>query len=293
MAKLILDPKFLHQLDSLRLLSKTSKKVYLQGERKEKRPGSGLEFIDYQEYQVGDDYRYIDWNLFSRLDQLFVKLFIEEESLRVFLVVDQSVSMSEGNPSKIDYACSLAAALGYIALANLDEVGAATFSSELEKVMPSRRGRSQAFRLFGFLERVSCRGRTNFNLSLDEFSRSQRPAGMTIIFSDLFDPHGYEEGLLALRTRGWEICLIQILEESELSPQEKGEVVLIDKETYERVDTFIDESILKIYQQRVANFLEGIEVFCQHYKIRYLRTLTSLPLSKLIFQRLRNARILK
>lgn len=293
MAKLIFESKFLRQLDSLKLLSKTSKKVYLQGERKEKRPGSGLEFIDYQEYQVGDEYRYIDWNLFSRLDQLFVKLFIEEESLRIFLIIDQSASMSEGDPPKIDYACSLAVALGYIALANLDEVGAATFSSGLGKVMPSRRGRSQVFRLYHFLERISCRGRTNFNLSLDEFSRAQRPAGMAIILSDLFDPEGYEEGLLALRSRGWEICLIQILEENELEPREKGEVVLIDNETSERVETLIDPSILKIYQQRVRDFLEGIESFCQHYRIKYVRTLTSLALPKLIFQRLRKMRILK
>jgi len=293
MPKLNLDSKFLHQLDSLKLLSKTAKKVYFQGERRGGRPGSGLEFIDYRQYQVGDDYRYIDWYLFSRLEQLFIKLFIEEECLRIFLIIDQSASMSSGNLAKIAYACRLAAALGYIALANLDEVGAATFSSRLGKILPPRRGRSQVFRLFDFLQEINPQGRTNFNLSLSEFSRGKRQPGMAVILSDVLDPDGYEEGLLALKSRGWEVFLIQILEENELKPREKGEVVLIDKETHQRVETIIDDSILKKYEQEMRDFLQRIESFCKHYEIKYLQILTSLPLPELIFQQLRKMKILK
>jgi len=163
MAKILFDNKFLHQLNSLKLVSKRARKVFFQGERRGGKPGSGLEFIDYREYQVGDDYRYIDWHLFSRLEQLFVKLFTQEENLRVHLIIDESESMSSGDPSKIDYACQLAAVLGYIALVNLDEVGSSTFSFQLEKTLPSRRGRSQIFNLFHFLVGINTQGKTSFS----------------------------------------------------------------------------------------------------------------------------------
>ncbi len=241
MAKILFDSKFLHQLNSLKLVSKRAKKIFSQGERRGGKPGSGLEFIDYREYQAGDDYRYIDWHLFSRLEQLFVKLFVQEENLRVHLIIDESESMSGGDPSKIDYTCQLAAALGYIALVNLDEVGSSTFSSQLGKTLPSRRGRSQVFDLFHFLEGINTQGKTSFNFCLREFSRRQKKTGMAVVLSDLLDPLGYEEGLLSLRSRGWEVCLLQILEENELQPTEKGQVVLIDKETHQRIETTIDE----------------------------------------------------
>lgn len=293
MAKLFIDSKFLHQLDSLKLISKRARKVFFQGERRGKKPGSGLEFIDYQEYQIGDDYRYIDWHLFSRLEQLFVKLFVQEENLRVYLIIDQSESMSGGDPSKIDYACQLAAALGYIALVNLDEVGSTTFSSQLKKILPPGRGKSQVFNLFHFLQEINTQGRTSFNFSLKEFSRRQRKIGMAIVLSDLLDPFGYEEGLLSLRSRGWEVCLLQILEEKELKPVEEGEVVLIDKETHQRIETIIDEVTRQRYEGEIKDFLQRVESFCKHYEINYLRVLTSFPLISFIFQDLRKRQILK
>jgi len=293
MVKLLLNSKFLHQLDSLKIISKRAKKVFFQGERRGKKAGSGLEFIDYQEYQVGDDYRYIDWHLFSRLEQLFVKLFVEEENLRVHLIIDESESMSGGDPSKIDYACQLAAALGYIALVNLDEVGSTTFSSQLKKTLPPRRGKPQVFNLFNFLEGITAQGKTSFNLCLEEFSRRQRKAGMVVVLSDLLDPMGYEEGLLSLRSRGWEVCLLHILEENEVRPIENGEVVLIDKETHQRIETIIDKVMGQKYEEELKDFFQRVESFCQYYEINYLRVLTSFSLINFIFQNLRKRQVLK
>ena len=72
--------------------------------------GRGVEFADYRPYQVGDDFRYVDWNIYSRLDRLFIKLFSEEEDINVHLFVDTSHSMDWGEPSKLAYALRLAAA---------------------------------------------------------------------------------------------------------------------------------------------------------------------------------------
>lgn len=293
MARFIFDTNLLAHLDSLRLLSRKARKLYLQGDRTGKRAGSGLEFIDYQQYQMGDDYRYIDWNLFSRLGELFTKLFIQEESLRVCLLIDQSGSMSTGSPPKIDYACSLAAVLGYIVLSNLDEVKGVSFSSGLNRILPFSRGKSHIYHLFDFLREINAEGETRFNLSLREFTRRERRTGMAIVLSDLLDPQGYQDGLLSLRSRGWEVTLIHILEEKEIRPPEEGEVVLIDRETHRRVETIIDESILKIYREQVREFLQEVESFCKHYSIKYMRCVTPLPFRELIFQGLRKKKILK
>ncbi len=293
MANIIFNTNFLRQLDSLKLVSGGAKKNYFQGERKDKRAGSGLEFIDYQQYQIGDDYRYIDWNLFSRLGELFTKLFIEEESLKVSLLIDQSASMSTGYPSKIDYACSLAAILGYIALTNLDEVEVVTFSSGIKNFLPPSRGRSHIFHLLDFFKTVNPEGKTGFNFSLKEFARRKKKVGLVAVFSDLLDLAGYKEGLFDLKLRGWEVILFHILEENELYPKEEGEVVLVDKETHQRIETIVDASVLELYKKQMEEFLQDVESFCKQYKIRYLRILTSFPFRKLIFQKLRKIKILK
>ena len=293
MGKLILDEKFLRKLDSLRLLSKKVESGHFQGERRGSKSGSGLEFIDYQPYQMGDDYRYIDWHLFSRFEQLFIKLFVEEKDLRVHILIDQSFSMNGGNPSKIEYAKKLAAALGYIALVNFDQVGVITFTSRLEESLPPKRGKLQILELFNFLQKISSQGETNLNLCLDKFVSRERKSGLAIVISDLLDEKGYQKGLLSLRTHGWEVSLIQILEEKEVNPEEEGTVVLVDKETHNKIETEITSSTIKLYQIALRNFFKEIENFCEHYQIKYLQTLTSFPLSSLIFKNLRRKKVLK
>src|ERR1700747_1793141 len=118
----LLDPEFLARLEQLEL---GSKKIFLgriKGERRSKRKGQSVEFADYRNYVVGDDLRFLDWNLYARLDKLFLRLFMEEEELHRWVLVDQSLSMDFGTPTKLHYARQVAAALGFIGLVNLDRV---------------------------------------------------------------------------------------------------------------------------------------------------------------------------
>src|SRR2546428_8852018 len=112
----LLDPAFLQKLDTLSLLSRKRVRGVQRGDRRSTARGRGVEFDDYRAYQLGDDYRYIDWNVVSRLDRLFVKLFSEEEDLDVSLLIDTSRAMATGRPSKMLIAKQLAAAVGYIGL---------------------------------------------------------------------------------------------------------------------------------------------------------------------------------
>ena len=127
------DPEFLKKLERLRLIAKRLTWTGAKGEHSSSRKGFSLEFSDYRRYQHGDDLRYVDWNIYRRLDRLLLKVFTAEEEMNVYLLVDTSRSMAEGTPSKISYAKRVAAALGYIGLKNLDRVGGASFSSALSR----------------------------------------------------------------------------------------------------------------------------------------------------------------
>src|SRR5213593_4201101 len=100
----LLDPEFLHKLEQLELVSRKIFVGRMKGERKSKRRGQSVEFADYRNYVVGDDLRFLDWNIYGRLDKLFIKLFLEEEDLHFYLLIDSSVSMDFGDPTKLFYA---------------------------------------------------------------------------------------------------------------------------------------------------------------------------------------------
>src|SRR5712672_299264 len=118
----LLAPEFLHRLEQLELVSRKIFMGRMKGERLSKRKGQSVEFADYRPYTVGDDLRFLDWNLFARLDRLFLRLFLEEEDLHVYLLIDNSLSMDFGTPSKLHFAKQVAAALGFVGLTNLDRV---------------------------------------------------------------------------------------------------------------------------------------------------------------------------
>ena len=122
------DAEFLKKLERLRLIAKRLSWANAKGEHPSSRRGFSLEFSDYRRYQQGDDLRYVDWNIYRRLDRLLLKVFTADEEMNVYLLIDTSRSMAEGTPPKIDYAKKVAAALGYIGLKNLDRVGGAAFS---------------------------------------------------------------------------------------------------------------------------------------------------------------------
>src|SRR5207247_6241472 len=125
------DTEFLRKLERLHLIAKRLTWAGARGEHTASRKGFSLEFSDYRRYQHGDDLRYVDWNIYRRLERLLLKVFTAEEEMNIYLLVDASRSMAEGTPAKIDYAKKVAAALGYIGLKNLDRVGGASFSERL------------------------------------------------------------------------------------------------------------------------------------------------------------------
>src|SRR6516162_2325318 len=166
----LLDPEFLHKLEQLELVSRKIFVGRMKGERKSKRRGSSVEFADHRNYAVGDDLRHIDWNVYRRLDKLFLKLFLEEEDLHFYTLVDTSLSMEFGDPTKLHYAKQVAAALAFIGLVNHDRVVLETFSSGLDGGMPSVRGRSQMWRVVEYLDQLEASGSSNLTAAAKAFA---------------------------------------------------------------------------------------------------------------------------
>src|SRR3954453_167513 len=166
----LLDAEFLHKLEQLELVSRKIFVGRMKGERKSKRRGSSVGFADHRNYSIGDDLRHIDWNVYGRLDKLFLKLFLEEEDLHFYTMLDTSLSIDFGEPTKLHYGRQVAAALAFIGLVNHDRVVLETFSSNLETGMPSIRGRSQMWRVVQYLDHLSASGSSNLTAAARSFA---------------------------------------------------------------------------------------------------------------------------
>src|SRR3954447_7063782 len=127
----LFDDDFQRKLETLAIVSRRVFAGRMRAERRSKKKGSGQEFADHRDYVPGDDFRFVDWNVYQRFGKLLVRLYEEEEDLGITFIMDCSASMAFGNGKKFDQARRLAAALAYVGLANLDRVAAYGVNDEL------------------------------------------------------------------------------------------------------------------------------------------------------------------
>ena len=281
------DADFLRRLERLHLIAKRLNWAGAKGEHAVSRKGFSLEFSDYRRYQRGDDLRYIDWNIYRRLDRLLIKIFTAEEEMNIYLLVDTSGSMAEGNPTKIDYAKKVAAALGYIGLKNLDRVGGAAFSSVLHKPLTLGRGRKQILSLFNFLAKLSCTAETNLRGAIHSFTTLFPHTGLVVIVSDFFDPSGWRAALEELSGKNYQVLAVHVVDEAELKPHAWGDVALVDVEAGGERKFFVDNDLVRRFEQELEIFFQEIESLCTSHKIDYLRTTTQIPFDEFVLQTLR------
>lgn len=281
------DADFLKRVERLRLIAKRLSWAGAKGEHLAARKGFSLEFADYRNYQKGDDLRYVDWNIYRRLERLLVKVFTAEEEMNIYLLIDTSLSMAEGRPAKIEYAKKVAAAMGYIGLKNLDRLGGASFSNVLHAPLTLGRGRKQILRLFGFLNSLSCSGATDLRSSVHSFTRLFPHAGMVIVVSDLFDPVGWRAALEDLAAKKHQVLIFHLVDATEQQPAWTGDVTLRDDERGRERRFFVDAELLRRYQQELQNYFTGIENLCSGRQIDYLRTTTQIPFDQFVLQTLR------
>ena len=283
----LLDADFLRRIEALAIAAQRVQLGRSKGERRSKRKGSSVEFADYRDYVQGDDLRHVDWNIFGRLDALYLKLFQEQEDLTVHLVLDASESMAFGHPAKMEFACKLAAAIGYIALVGFDRVSAeATSGAGLQRLRPCR-SKASAGKLFGFLESVQPGGQLDLEATCRSHVLRNRSKGIVVLLSDFLDPAGFEGPLRRILQSGSEVYAVHILARDEIDPQVSGDLRLLDCETSEFTEISMSAALLKRYRENVRGFCESIRRFCLARGIGYVFAPSDAPIERLILEVLR------
>jgi len=279
--------EFLAQLERLSLASRRAFRGRVKGERRSPRKGQSVEFSDYRAYGIGDDLRYVDWNIYGRLDRLHVKLFVDEEDLCLHLLVDASKSMDFGRPTKLRYAARLASAVGFVGLVNHERVGVGVLREKVSEGWPPTRGRNQFGALVDFLAGLRPGGSTSLNQGLANYAMRAREPGLAVLVSDLLDPAGFESGIRTLLERRFEVHLVHVLAAEELHPTLAGDLRLHDSETGEMREITADGDTLKDYRERLGRFLERVESFCRAQEIGYRRVTTEIPVEEFVLSHLR------
>lgn len=294
----LLTPELLRRLEQLQLLARRRAKSSAKGERRSRARGQSVEFADYRNYAPGDDFRYLDWNLYGRLERLFLKLYEEERELPVRIFLDASESMTFGAPVKFDFARQVAAAIGYVALCGFDRVTVCPFPDNPEEAairgaLRAVRGRKSSLTFFQNLNQISARGSANVNEALRRGALEARQAGVALVLSDFLDPAGYDAGLNALVSRGFQINVVHILSPEELNPGTYGDLKLVDAETGGIQEVTFGKFRLRAYQETVLNFCQRLREFCQARGMAYFQASSDTPIEQLLLRQLREAEIWK
>lgn len=289
----LLDPEFLHKLEQLELVSRKIFVGRMKGERKSKRRGSSVEFADHRNYSIGDDLRHIDWNVYGRLDKLFLKLFLEEEDLHFYTMLDTSLSMDFGDPTKLHYGKQVAAALSFIGLVNHDRVLLDTFTSTLDGGMPSVRGRSQMWRVVQYLDQLKASGSSNLTASAKAFAVKHSGKGVVVVISDFLDKSGYQDALRYLLARNMDIYVIHVLSREEVEPELVGDLRLVDCEDEDEAEITVSAPLLRRYKENLNAFVAGLKDWCTKRGITYIFTTNHNPFDKLILNYLRERGLVK
>lgn len=303
----LVDTSLVSRLDGLDIASRKVFAGKVQGERRSKKRGQSVEFADHRPYVVGDDLRRIDWNIFGRLDRLFLKLFLEEEDLALHVVIDASASSDTGDPSKFLFMQKAAMAMGYVGLVNLNRVAASAMGGAVELVragdgdeapeitidpgavhaIRDLRGRRRTHDLARFICSITPGGPLEFRRCAEKIALSKRGKGVMLIFSDFFFKDGYDAGLRMLVGRGYDVFCIQVLSPQEVDPPITGDLRLRDIEDADMAEVTISAPLLKRYKANLAAYCDQLRDFCARRELTLLTVKSDLPVDTLILDYLR------
>lgn len=288
----LLPPSLLAKLERMELVSRKVFRGRMKGERRSRRKGQSVEFADYRNYTPGDDLRFVDWNLYARLDKLFLKLFLEEEDLHVYFLVDSSPSMDFGNPSKFFVAQQLAASLAFVGLCRGDRVKIEMLAGRNQS-SPVLRGRSQLHRLTDFIQTATPEHPFHLVDSVKQFCLRNSGRGIVVLLTDLLDKAGYEPALRLLVGQQMDVFVMHILAPEELEPKLTGDLKLVDCEDSDETEISVTSALIKRYQATLAAFVEQAKRFCSQRGMTYLLCRSDLGADVIIGQYLRERGLIR
>jgi uncharacterized protein (DUF58 family) len=314
----LLDPAFLRKLERLRIQARRAFPGTMRGERRSTRQGASVEFRDFRKYEAGDDFRHVDWSIFARLERLMLRQFVEEEDVRIDILIDQSASMHFGESmTKFDFARRAAAALAFLAVSTLDRVSVATFDSDLRARTRALRGRGHLHSVLAFLEKLSdipdsgplvgARDQadqpaesaelpdlgavTSLSAVIRRYQRSNARAGILFVISDFLDAGDFRVEMKLLAQRGFDLNLIQVLAPEELEPSIRGDLMLVDSESGAAREVTVNERVLTAYDSALAAYTTSLATFCRATGIGYTMIASNASFEEMLLKRLVEGRM--
>ncbi len=281
-----LNDQFFSRLETLALNLKTDLAGYFGGKHLVKTYGQTVEFSDYREYQLGDDIRRIDWNLYSRFEKYFLKLFTDERQMQVQIFLDCSASMGKENPQKAAYSAATAAALGFLAVHNMDKVSLYLMKENVaENPFGTIIGKNSFFRAVSVLDNMQFSDIEACIMGCPNIGSNN---GLTVIVSDFFTESNWKKAVDYLCYKHKQVLLVQVLAPEEVDPAYDGRVNLIDSESVDLSDTKnmkirITPAMRKAYAEALSDFKKDIKTFSSKRGADYVSVCSDTPIERMLF----------
>jgi uncharacterized protein (DUF58 family) len=282
-AEQYLKPEVIRSVARLDLKARFIVEGFLSGLHRSPFHGFSVEFSEHRRYHPGDDIRLIDWNVYAKTDRYFIKKFQAETNLEAYLVMDCSASMgyATGNAmSKMDYAICLAAALGHLMIHQQDSVGLYVFDEKLREYLPPKSKRSHLTAMLSMLARTAPAGETSLGEILLEVASRVSKRSLILVLSDMIsDQEAVIRGLQAIRYRGHDLILFQVLDHGEVNFEFDGPARFEDPETQETV-TADAQAIRAAYLEEIRMFLQTYRDECRQVKADFVTVDNSMTFDK-------------
>jgi uncharacterized protein (DUF58 family) len=281
----------MHRLEQLDIMSRKILQGKMQGERRSKKRGQSVEFADYRNYVAGDDLRRIDWNLYARLDKLFLRLFMEEEDLSVSVLLDVSRSMDYGDPNKLRYGKQVMAALGYVGLVNYNRVHLYSFCESLVDQMANLRGKRPVPQMLDFVAALApVEGAGSLAAACKRYALMQRNKGVVIIISDFLDKGELNASFRYLSGDRYDVYLVQLLSPQEIDPEQagvRGDLRLEDIEDGNQAELSVGPGIMRRYKANLQAYCQHLRQQCARREMAHMISDTAIPFDTLVLRYLR------
>ena len=287
-----LNDGFFSQLETLATHLRANLAGFFGGKHLVKTYGQTVEFADYREYMLGDDIRRIDWNLYSRFEKYFLKLFTDERQMHTQIFLDCSASMGKNTPEKAEYAIAVAAGLGYLSVHNMDKVSFKLMkgnkSEDKRNVIVGKRA---FFDAVTELETVDFDGEADINSCVVGCQDLGNNDGLAVIISDFFTDSDWKKAVDFLCYKKKQVLLIQVMTPDEIDPAYTGRVHLIDSEAptledEKNMKIKIDRSNLSAYEEALKFQQEELKSFCHSRGADFITVCTDRPIEKVLFKEL-------
>ncbi len=284
-----LNDGFFSRLETLALNLRADLLGFFGGKHLVKTYGQTVEFADYREYMLGDDIRRIDWNLYSRFEKYFLKLFTDERQMHVQIFLDCSASMGKDNPAKANYAIALAAAIGFLAVHNMDKV---TFNlikgDRAENPFGTLVGKRSFFHAISELEKLEFAGEADITAAVTNCPTTGTNDGISVIISDFFTERDWKQAVDYLTYKKRQVMLMQVLTPEEIEPTYSGRFDFIDAESESLLDgknmkLRVTRSMQLAYEEALKDFKEDMKTFCASREAGYFSVSTDSPIEKTLF----------